>query len=89
MPDWSFSCTSDEVDYKGTGEPLTTKLDSMDSTIAEKANASDLHTHSNKTVLDGITAEKVATWDNGTAGADGHTVKEVVRVPQWLAFALE
>lgn len=71
MPDWSFSCTSDEVDYKGTGEPLTTKLDSMDSTIAEKANASDLHTHSNKAVLDGITAEKVATWDNGTAGADG------------------
>lgn len=71
MPDWSFSCTSDEVDYKGTGNPLTTKLDSMDSAIAEKANASDLHTHSNKAVLDGITAEKVATWDNGTAGADG------------------
>lgn len=71
MPDWSFSCTSDEVDYKGTGNPLTTKLDSMDNAIAEKANASDLHTHSNKAVLDGITAEKVATWDNGTAGADG------------------
>lgn len=71
MPDWSFSCTSDEVDYKGTGNPLTTKLDSMDSAIAEKANASDLYTHSNKAVLDGITAEKVATWDNGTAGADG------------------
>lgn len=71
MPDISFSCTSDEVDYKGTGEMLTTKLDSMDSAIAEKASASDLHTHSNKAVLDGITAEKVATWDNGTAGADG------------------
>lgn len=71
MPEISFSCTSDEVDYKGTGEMLTTKLDSMDSAIAEKASASDLHTHSNKAVLDGITAEKVALWDNGTAGADG------------------
>lgn len=66
-----FSCTSDEVDYKGTGEMLTTKLDSMDEAIASKADKSELHEHSNKTVLDGITAEKVSLWDNGTAGADG------------------
>lgn len=66
-----FSCTSDEVDYKGTGEMLTTKLDSMDETIASKADKSELHEHSNKTVLDGITAEKVSLWDSGTAGADG------------------
>lgn len=66
-----FSCTSDEVDYKGTGEMLTTKLDSMDETISNKADKSELHEHSNKTVLDGITAEKVSLWDNGTAGADG------------------
>ena len=36
----------------------------------------DLHTHDNKTVLDGITAEKVSAWDSaasgsGSAGADG------------------
>lgn len=30
---------------------------------------SELHTHSNKTVLDGITAEKVTTWDNATGGS--------------------
>jgi len=27
------------------------------------ANTAARHTHSNKTVLDGITAEKVAAWD--------------------------
>lgn len=62
-----FSCSSDEVNYKGTGEMLNTKLDSMDEAIADKAEKSELHEHSNKTVLDGITAEKVSLWDNGTA----------------------
>ena len=41
--------------------------------LADKADASDLHEHDNKTVLDGITAEKVAAWDNGT-GNGGTTV---------------
>lgn len=71
MPEIIFSCNSDEVDYKSTGEMLTTKLDSMDEAIASKADKSELHEHSNKSVLDGITAEKVSLWDNGTAGADG------------------
>lgn len=66
-----FACTTDEVDYKETGVQLTEKLDAMDAAIAGKANSSDLHSHSNKTVLDGITAEKVATWDSGTAGESG------------------
>ena len=71
-----FSCSSDEVDYKGTGTPLSAKLDAMDIAIAGKANGTDLHSHDNKNVLDGITAEKVAAWDDGTggsgtAGADG------------------
>ena len=32
--------------------------------LSKKANSSDLHSHSNKTVLDGITAKKVSEWDN-------------------------
>lgn len=56
MPEIIFSCNSDEVDYKSTGEMLTTKLDSMDEAIASKADKSELHEHSNKSVLDGITA---------------------------------
>lgn len=40
---------------------------------------SELHTHSNKTVLDGITAEKVTAWDNATGGSatvDAYTKTE-------------
>lgn len=32
--------------------------------LSKKANSSDLHSHSNKTVLDGITANKVSEWNN-------------------------
>lgn len=65
LPDWIGS--TDEVKYKSTNVTLSDKLDSIENTIASKANASDLHNHDNKTVLDGITAEKVSLWDNGTA----------------------
>lgn len=46
-------------------------------TLAGRVSAleTDTHTHTNKTVLDGITAEKVAAWDaaenNAKAYADG------------------
>lgn len=42
--------------------------------LAEKVNASaeGNHAHSNKTVLDGITAEKVAAWDSAEADAIAH-----------------
>lgn len=36
------------------------------------------HTHSNKTVLDGITAEKVTGWDNAAAKAHEHSNKTVL-----------
>lgn len=39
----------------------------------------ELHTHSNKTVLDGITAEKVSAWDNATGSSttiDAYTKTE-------------
>ena len=37
----------------------------LDTALAQKVNAASEgnHAHSNKTVLDGITAEKVAAWD--------------------------
>lgn len=40
---------------------------------------SELHTHSNKTVLDGITAEKISAWDNATGSSttiDAYTKSE-------------
>lgn len=71
VPLWA--CSSDNVQYKQTTTTVTEKLDNLQTAVESKANASDLHSHSNKTVLDGITAEKVQLWDNGTAGEDGAT----------------
>ena len=34
------------------------------SAIEEKADKSELHSHSNKTVIDGITSTKITEWDN-------------------------
>ena len=43
----------------------------LDSTLAEKVNAAAQgnHSHSNKTVLDGITSTKVSAWDNAESNA--------------------
>ena len=83
-----FSCSTNDVEYKDTGSPLSTKLDNMDTAIEDATEAAETaadaaataaeaaHTHSNKTVLDGITAEKISAWDaagsgSGAPGADG------------------
>ena len=50
----------------------------MNEALANKADNdhthSGLHTHSNKNVLDGITAEKVASWDNKTSSSGSSSV---------------
>lgn len=80
VPEWS--CNATEVQYGEGAESVKDKLDAIDaalegkvdaSALEGKANTSDLHNHDNKTVLDGITAEKVALWDAGTASG-GTTV---------------
>ena len=38
--------------------------DELNLSLATKANKSELHTHDNKTVLDGITSTKVTEWNN-------------------------
>lgn len=49
--------------------------DNLSSALKEKVNASAQanHSHSNKTVLDGITAEKVAAWDAAEGNAKSYT----------------
>jgi hypothetical protein len=63
----------DKVDGKG--------LSTNDFTDAYKsavdANTSARHTHSNKSVLDGITAEKVAAWDAKQGAISWMTDSEV------------
>jgi len=52
----------------------------LDSALAEKVNAAaeGNHSHSNKTVLDGISSEKVTAWDGAAAKAHEHTNKSVL-----------
>lgn len=39
-------------------------IDNLQATLNAKADATDLHSHDNKTVLDGITSNKVTEWNN-------------------------
>ena len=72
---WIFSCCTYEVQYKQTEDNVQTILDDMQADITALQTAGG-HTHDNKTVLDGITADKITSWDNaasgsGTAAEDG------------------
>lgn len=63
-----YSCTTDDVDYKGTGTSLTEKLDAMDTAITEKADAD--HTHTEYAAVDHAHTEYV-TAETYTAGMSG------------------
>lgn len=79
-PEWV--CNATQVQYGEGNDSVMDKLDAIDealsgkvdaSALEGKADAEDLHDHDNKTVLDGITAAKVAAWDAGTSSG-GTTV---------------
>lgn len=55
------------------GKDLVAEAD-LDADLKAKVNAAaeGNHSHSNKTVLDGISAEKVAAWDAAEQNAKGH-----------------
>lgn len=54
----------------------------LDSALAEKVNAAaeGNHSHSNKTVLDGITSAKVTAWDNSEANSKEYTDEEILKI---------
>ena len=59
----------------------------LDAALAAKINASTAanHSHDNKTVLDGITAEKVAAWDGkGTVYASATQPENLAEGDMWL-----
>lgn len=79
-PEWV--CNATQVQYGEGNDSVKDKFDAVDealegkvdaSALEGKADAADLHSHDNKTVLDGITADKVAAWDAGTSSG-GTTV---------------
>lgn len=61
----------------------TVTEDDLASALKEKVNAAAQgnHSHANKTVLDGVTADKVADWDSKAAGNHTHTAAEIGAAP--------
>ena len=57
-----------------------TYTDGLDTAMGTRVSAleGDIHTHDNKSVLDGITAVKVATWDAAEANASAYTDAAIV-----------
>lgn len=51
----------------------------LDSALAEKVNAASQgnHSHSNKTVLDGITSTKVSNWDSAESNAKSYVDEQI------------
>lgn len=62
------------VDHTHTGYAATDHTHSGYATTDH--THSDLHSHDNKTVLDGITAAKVSAWDSGSTAIDAYTKTE-------------
>lgn len=58
----SYNDLTDKPAIPSTGNLATKK--ELENGLAAKADKTELHTHSNKTVLDGITSDKVNEWNN-------------------------
>ena len=72
--------TALEGNFNGLGALASKDIVSesdLDSALAEKVNAAaeGNHSHANKGVLDGITAEKVAAWDASEGNAKTHATE--------------
>ena len=44
------------------------------------------HTHANKAVLDGITAEKVTDWDSKAPGEHTHDITDLTQAAGYVVF---
>lgn len=56
------------------------KVDAWDGAVAKQ------HEHANKTVLDGISAKKVADWDSKAAGNHEHDITELKQASGYIVF---
>ena len=68
ISDNKTAITALQTDKADKSEIPTTVSELTDS--ADYAKKTDLHSHTNKTVLDGITSTKVSDWDSAKAHAD-------------------
>ena len=74
----SLGGSVDLSNYSTTGDvnTLSSSVQTLESTVSDlQASA---HTHSNKSVLDGIDATKVGNWDEAAASAHTHSNKSLL-----------
>lgn len=60
------------------GWNLVSRIISLEQNGGGPSGGSSDHSHSNKTVLDGITAEKVTAWDGAATNSHTHSNKSVI-----------
>ena len=65
---------------RGSFQTADDKVDAWDGAVAKQ------HEHANKTVLDGISAEKVADWDSKAAGNHEHDITELKQASGYIVF---
>jgi len=65
-----------KTELQGVDTALRTDVDSLSGRV--ETIEESVHTHDNKAVLDGITSEKVTSWDNAAASAHEHTNKALL-----------
>lgn len=77
----TFQTFQNSVEKLGTlaGKDKVAESD-LDAELAEKVNAASEgnHSHANKSVLDGITGEKVTSWDDAASKAHEHENSDVL-----------
>ena len=77
----TFQTFQNSVEKLGTlaGKDKVAESD-LDTELAEKVNAASEgnHSHANKSVLDGITGEKVTSWDDAASKAHEHENSDVL-----------
>lgn len=65
-----YLTSADKTELQGGIDGVAGRMTTAEGKISTLEGAS--HTHENKTVLDGISAEKVAAWDAAEGNAKGH-----------------
>ena len=70
----SYYAKASDIPTGALANKDTVSESDLDSALAEKVNAAaeGNHSHSNKTVIDGITAAKVSAWDSAEANAKSY-----------------
>lgn len=71
----SYYAAASAIPTGALANKSTVSESDLDSTLAQKVNAAAQgnHSHSNKTVLDGITSTKVSAWDSAESNAKTYT----------------